>query len=236
MAGRCSPNSYNSPNRLWDEIKDIFYASVNTRDCMYHVYGGFIYRVVIMLDNTRSAFSKFYYEYYGIPRNTSRSAKMDRIWYRKLRFDWSIQRSPVRPTQYNLVRCSYVEINIGILIRLLFCSKCVLSLSFLFDTMCLLAMTLQITCDCTAITSVFYIFLMPWECDPGVAVRTIVWFSLTAGVGGEKHHKFKQAPVPGQGAMTFMTETRFMTFCAPAPSDCPAEKPWQGFYSAYYKI
>ena len=38
----------------------------------------------------------------------------------KLRFDWSRQRSPERPTQYNLVRCSYVEINIGILIRLLF--------------------------------------------------------------------------------------------------------------------
>ena len=36
----------------------------------------------------------------------------------KLRIDWSIQRSPERPTQYNLVRCSYVEINIGILIRL----------------------------------------------------------------------------------------------------------------------
>ena len=37
--------------------------------------------------------------------------------YGKLRFDWSIQRSLGRPTQYNLVRCSYVKINIGILIR-----------------------------------------------------------------------------------------------------------------------
>ena len=44
------------------------------------LYGGFVYRVVIMLDNTRSAFSEFYYEYYGIPRNTSSSAKTDRIW------------------------------------------------------------------------------------------------------------------------------------------------------------
>ena len=34
------------------------------------------------------------------------------------RFDLSIQNSPEHPTQYNLVRCSYVEINIGILIRL----------------------------------------------------------------------------------------------------------------------
>ena len=62
-------------NRLLDEKKDIFYASMNTR-----VYGGFVYRVVIMLENARSAFSKFYYEYYGIPRNTSSSAKTDRIW------------------------------------------------------------------------------------------------------------------------------------------------------------
>ena len=39
--------------------------------------------------------------------------------YGKLHFDLSIQRSLGRPTQYNLVRCAYVEINIGVLIRLL---------------------------------------------------------------------------------------------------------------------
>ena len=38
--------------------------------------------------------------------------------YGKLCFDWSIQRSLGRPTQNNLVRCSYIEINISILIRL----------------------------------------------------------------------------------------------------------------------
>ena len=35
------------------------------------LYGGFVYRVVIMLDNARYVFSEFYYEYYGIHRNTS---------------------------------------------------------------------------------------------------------------------------------------------------------------------
>ena len=39
------------------------------------LYSGFVCRVVIMLDNARSAISEYYYEYYGIPRNTSRSAK-----------------------------------------------------------------------------------------------------------------------------------------------------------------
>ena len=57
-------------NRLLGEKKDIFYASMNTRDCI----GGFVYRVVIMLDNTRSTFFEFYYEYYCIPRNTPSSA------------------------------------------------------------------------------------------------------------------------------------------------------------------
>ena len=77
------------------------------------LYDGF----VIMLNKARSAFSEFYNEYYGIPIETPRDAQK-LTQFGKLRFDWSIKRSPERPTQYNLFRCSSVEMNIGILIRL----------------------------------------------------------------------------------------------------------------------
>ena len=73
------------------------------------LYGCFVYRVAIMLDNARSTFSVFTMNITA-HLETHREAQI-LIELGKLRFDWSIQRLPERPTQYNLVRCSYVEIT-----------------------------------------------------------------------------------------------------------------------------
>ena len=71
-----------------------------------------------MLDNARLVFRNFTMNITAYLETHREAQKL--IQFGKLRFDWSIQRSPERLTQYNLVRCSYVEINIGIFITLVF--------------------------------------------------------------------------------------------------------------------
>ena len=100
-------------NRLLDEKKDIFYASMNTRDCMVVLST----ELLLCLTTPVRHFRNFTMNITAYLETHRVAQKLTE--YGKLRFDWSIQRSLGRPTQYNLVRCSYVEINIGILIRLI---------------------------------------------------------------------------------------------------------------------